>query len=64
MQTHPITGTVKTKITYDSKGLVTDGADALTSDIADSLNRRYVTDAQLSSYWKHKWNKYRRQCNK
>jgi len=43
----PITGTVKTKITYDSKGLVTAGADALTSDIADSLNRRYVTDAQL-----------------
>lgn len=43
----PITGTVKTKITYDSKGLITAGADALTSDIADSLNRRYVTDAQL-----------------
>jgi len=43
----PITGTVKTKITYDSKGLVTSGSDALTSDIADSLNRRYVTDAQL-----------------
>jgi len=44
----PITGTVKTKITYDSKGLVTSGSDALTSDIADSLNRRYVTDAQLT----------------
>ena len=44
----PITGTVKTKITYDSKGLVIAGADALTSDIADSPNRRYVTDAQLT----------------
>lgn len=44
----PITGTVKTKITYDSKGLVIAGADALTSDIADSLNKRYVTDAQLA----------------
>jgi hypothetical protein len=44
----PITGTVKTKITYDSKGLVIAGADALTSDIADSTNKRYVTDAQLA----------------
>jgi hypothetical protein len=42
-----ITGATKTKITYDSKGLVTVGADATTADIADSLNRRYVTDAQL-----------------
>lgn len=43
-----ITGATKTKITYDSKGLVTDGADATTADIADSLNKRYVTDAQLT----------------
>lgn len=43
-----ITGDTKTKITYDSKGLVTSGADATTADIADSLNKRYVTDAQLT----------------
>jgi hypothetical protein len=42
----PITGATKTKITYDAKGLVTAGADATTADIADSTNRRYVTDAQ------------------
>jgi hypothetical protein len=41
-----ITGATKTKITYDSKGLVTVGADATTADIADSTNRRYVTDAK------------------
>jgi len=43
----PITGATKTKITYDSKGLVTAGADATTADIADSTNKRYVTDANL-----------------
>ena len=42
-----ITGATKTKITYDTKGLVTSGADATTADIADSLDKRYVTDAQL-----------------
>lgn len=42
-----ITGATKTKITYDAKGLVTAGADATTADIADSLNKRYVTDAEL-----------------
>lgn len=42
-----ITGATKTKITYDTKGLVTGGADATTADIADSSNKRYVTDAQL-----------------
>jgi len=42
-----ITGATKTKITYDDKGLVTSGADATTADIADSTDRRYVTDAQL-----------------
>ena len=41
-----ITGATKTKITYDAKGLVTAGADATTADIADSSNRRYMTDAQ------------------
>jgi hypothetical protein len=43
-----ITGATKTKITYDSKGLVTSGADATTDDIADSTNKRYVTDANLT----------------
>lgn len=43
-----ITGATKTKITYDTKGLVIAGADATTADIADSLNKRYVTDAQLT----------------
>lgn len=42
-----ITGATKTKVTYDAKGLVTGGADATTADIADSTNKRYVTDAQL-----------------
>lgn len=41
-----ITGATKTKLTYDAKGLITSGADATTADIADSLDRRYVTDAQ------------------
>ena len=43
-----ITGATKTKVTYDSKGLVTSGADATTADIADSTNKRYVTDAQAT----------------
>jgi hypothetical protein len=41
-----ITGATKTKITYDSKGLVTAGADATTADIADSTDKRYVTEAE------------------
>jgi hypothetical protein len=41
-----ITGATKTKVTYDQKGLVTGGADATTADIADSTDKRYVTDAQ------------------
>lgn len=43
-----ITGATKTKVTYDSKGLVTAGADATTADIADSTNKRYVTDANAT----------------
>lgn len=43
-----ITGATKTKITYDAKGFVTAGADATTADIADSSNKRYVTDAALT----------------
>ena len=42
----PITGATKTKITYNTDGLITSGADATTADIADSPNRRYITDAQ------------------
>ena len=41
-----ITGATKTKITYDAKGLVTAGADATTADIADSTDKRYVTEAE------------------
>ena len=41
-----ITGATKTKITYDTKGLITNGADATTADIAPSTNRNYLTDAQ------------------
>lgn len=41
-----ITASTATKITYDTKGLVTAGVNATTADIADSTNRRYVTDAQ------------------
>ena len=41
-----ITGATKTKITYDSKGLVTSGSNATTSDIDDSADKRYCTDAQ------------------
>lgn len=42
-----ITGATKTKVTFDSKGLVTAGADATTADILDSTNKRYVSDSQL-----------------
>ncbi len=42
-----ITGATKTKLTYDTKGLVTAGTDATTADIAPSTNKNYVTDAQL-----------------
>lgn len=41
-----ITPGTKTKITYDAKGLVTAGADATTADIADSNDKRYVTEAE------------------
>lgn len=50
-----ITGATKTKITYDAKGLVTSGADATTADIADSSNKRYVTDAQLTVIGNTSW---------
>ena len=41
-----IIGATKTKVTYDSKGLVTVGADATTADIAESTNKNYVTNAE------------------
>jgi len=41
-----ITGATKTKLTFDTKGLVTAGADATTADIAPSTDRNYVTDSQ------------------
>lgn len=44
----PITAGTHTKITYDINGLVTGGADATTADIADSTNKRYVTDTDLT----------------
>lgn len=40
-----ITGATKTKITYDSNGLVTAGADATTTDIAEGTNL-YYTDSR------------------
>lgn len=43
-----ITGATNTKITYDSKGLVTAGTSATTADINPSTNRNYVTDAQAT----------------
>jgi len=43
-----ITGATKTKITYDSKGLVTSGSDATTSDIAEGTNLYYL-DSRVSS---------------
>ena len=41
-----ITGATKTKVSYNAQGIVTGGADATTADIADSLNKRYITDSQ------------------
>jgi len=41
-----ITPGTKTKVTYDAKGLVTAGEAATTADIADSTDKRYVTDAE------------------
>lgn len=45
-----ITGATKTKITYDSKGIVTSGADATTNDISDTSTKRYVTDTQITTW--------------
>ena len=48
VKNNDISAATKTKITYDTKGLVTSGVDATTADIADTLNKRYITDAQLT----------------
>ena len=40
----PITGATKTKITYDANGLVTAGANATTSDIAEGSNLYYTDE--------------------
>lgn len=50
-----ITWATKTKITYDAKWLVTSWADATTADIADSSNKRYVTDAQQTVIGNTSW---------
>lgn len=44
-----IVGATKTKITYDTKGLVTAGVDATTADITASTDKNYVTDTQLTN---------------
>jgi hypothetical protein len=43
-----ITAGTRTKITYDTKGLITAGTDATTADIGPSTNKNYVTDAELT----------------
>ena len=43
-----ITGSTFTKITFDSKGLVTGGTNATTSDIAEGTNK-YFTDERVAS---------------
>lgn len=45
-----ITGATKTKITYDSKGLVTGGVDASLSELLDDATHRTVTDAQIAAW--------------
>lgn len=45
LKNNAITGATKTKITYDSKGLITAGADATTSDISEGTNL-YYTDTR------------------
>ena len=41
-----IVGNTYTKISYDANGLVTSGSAASTSDIAESSDKKYVTDIQ------------------
>jgi hypothetical protein len=44
-----ITGATKTKITYDSKGLITAGADATTTDIAEGTNQYFTNTRARNS---------------
>lgn len=44
-----ITGATKTKITYDSKGLVTSGENATTSDIAEGTNLYFTEQRALNT---------------
>lgn len=44
-----ITPATKTKITYDAKGLVTVGADAVTNDITESTGRLFVKDGTFEN---------------
>jgi len=46
----PITAATKTKITYDAKGLVTNGTDASLAELTDDATHRVVTDAQIASW--------------
>lgn len=48
LDNNTVSGATKTKLTYDSKGRITAGADATTADIADSADKRYITDAQAT----------------
>jgi len=50
-----ITGATKTKVTYDSKGLVTSGTDAALSDLTDDSTHRLVSDTEKST-WNSKQN--------
>ena len=43
-----ISAGTNTKVSYDSKGLVTGGSSATTADITSSLDKRYVTDADVT----------------
>lgn len=44
-----ITSATKTKITYDSKGLVLSGSNATTEDILETANKKFISDTQLQS---------------
>jgi hypothetical protein len=43
-----VTPAIKTKITYNGEGVITAGDDATTADINSVVDKRYVTDAQLT----------------
>ena len=49
LKNNAITGATKTKITYDSKGLITAGADATTSDISEGTNLYYTNTRARNS---------------